>query len=388
MIKSVLIKKILKGSVFKVLSLVNKFTLKDDNIVLLYSANKGIQHSLIPLRNYLIDHDYDKKYHIVCGIENLKYQENDGLEYISRISAYKLFFKAKHVFYTTGQIPIKPSRNQCVIQLGHGSTNFKSLGKMTNIDNGDEFYFTYIVATSSYYKSIKCKEYGCSEDNVAVVGDPMIDELINEKISNDDFASFRKMLLWVPTFRKSDYLGYDDSTTEDLVPLFKIEEYKILNEQLKRRNFKLIVKLHQVQNIENETQMHYSNLDIYTHDEFVRTKYTLSGLMKQSDALIGDYSSASMQYLVLNKPQAYVIPDIQEYTQKRGFAFDHPEDYMAGHIIKSKTEFYNFLDDLLNEKDVYKNKRSLILNKMYKYPDNHNCERIVQLSKIYLDKGD
>ena len=41
----------------------------------------------------------------------------------------------------------------------------------------------------------------------------------------DEFSDFDKMILWLPTFRKSDYLGYDDSTIEELLPLFKPKDY-------------------------------------------------------------------------------------------------------------------------------------------------------------------
>ena len=365
--------------------MINTLIPKNDNIVILYSANKGIQHSLVPLRKYLVENGFDKKYRIVCGIENLKYKENDGLEYVPRMQAYKLFLRAKHVFYTTGQIPIKPSKSQIVIHLRHGNTNFKASGLKTNINNGDEFYFTYMAATSEYFKKIMSAEYGCSEKNIAVVGDPLIDELLDATIDNNEFSDFDKMILWLPTFRKSDYLGYDDSTIEDLVPLFKPEEYKELNNILKSRKIQLIVKLHPAQNTDLNIVRHYSNFDIYTHEEFIRTNYTLAGLMKQSDALIGDYSSASMQYLVLNKPQAFVVPDIDEYAQKRGFVFRDPEKYMGGHIIKEKRQFYEFLDDISRNLDVYKTKRQKILHEMYRYTDNRNCERIVHLSEMKID---
>lgn len=385
MVKNVTVKIFLKSTIFKGLSMINTLIPKNDNIVILYSANKGIQHSLVPLRKYLVENGFDKKYRIVCGIENLKYKENDGLEYVSRMQAYKLFLRAKHVFYTTGQIPIKPSKSQIVIHLRHGNTNFKASGLKTNINNGDEFYFTYMAATSEYFKKIMSAEYGCSEKNIAVVGDPLIDELLDATIDNNEFSGFDKMILWLPTFRKSDYLGYDDSTIEDLVPLFKPEEYKELNNLLKSRKIKLIVKLHPAQNTDLNIVRHYSNLDIYTHEEFIRTNYTLAGLMKQSDALIGDYSSASMQYLVLNKPQAFVVPDIDEYAQKRGFVFRNPEKYMGGHIIKEKRQFYEFLDDISRNLDVYKTKRQKILHEMYRHTDNRNCERIVHLSEMKTD---
>lgn len=258
-------------------------------------------------------------------------------------------------------------------------------GKKHTLIMGMNSFFTYMAATSKYFKTVMSEEYGCKESNIAVVGDPLIDELLDCKTNDEDFSEFNKFILWLPTFRKSDYLGYDDSSIEDLIPLFKPSEYQELNNQLAKRNIKLIVKLHPAQDTDKNVRMHYSNLDIFTHRDFQTTKYSLSGLMKQSDALIGDYSSASMQYLVLDKPQAFVVPDIEEYAQKRGFVFEDPEKYMGGHIIKDVEQFYSFLEDVSSNVDAYKEKRHWVLHEMYEYPDNHNCERIVRLSGMSME---
>lgn len=50
------------------------------------------------------------------------------------------FLQAGHVFYTAGQLPIKPAKTQCVIHMRHGNEDFKSMGANTNINNGDEFF--------------------------------------------------------------------------------------------------------------------------------------------------------------------------------------------------------------------------------------------------------
>lgn len=381
MVRNVVIKKMLKSSVFRILTVLNKIIPKDDNIVMLYSANKGIQFSLVPLKQYLLDNGYHKKYKIYCGIENMKYAENDNrVIFIPRLKAYLMFMKTKHVFYTTGQIPIKPSKSQCVIHMRHGNTNFKTMGKLTRINNGDEFFFTYMAASSPVYKPIMAKEFECSPDNIAVVGDPIIDELLNSSENSYDFSNYSKMILWVPTFRKSDYLGYDDSEQEDLVPLVPEIEYQNLNEALKRNNIKLIVKLHPAQKDFGRLKRHFEYLDIYTHEEFIKEGFSLYSLMHQSDALIGDYSSASMQYLVLDRPQGFVIPDYDQYRERRGFVFKNAKDYMAGHIITNIVELYSFLDAIAAGKDVYKEKRHKVLSMLYAFPDNNNCKRIIELS--------
>lgn len=382
MIKNVVFKKILKNSVFKIASQINKLIPKDDNLVLLYSANKGIQFSLIPLRDYLIKNGFDKRYRIICGVENLKFADNCGLEFASRLKSYLLFFRARHVFYTTGQIPIKPAKLQVVIHLRHGNANYKSCGLKTNINNGDDFFFTYMVASSPFFKKIMCEEFNCEEKNIVIAGDPLIDELLGSVGNLKSSEQQQKLILWLPTFRKSDYLGYDDSSMEDLVPMYKESDYKELNNILKQYNTKLIVKLHPAQKCRGWNTRHFSNLAIYSDEEFKMENLNMYTLLAQSDALIGDYSSVSIQYLVLNKPLAFVIPDFEEYEKFRGFAFSNVKNYMPGYHISSKDELNDFIKDIHDNKDNFVNERKKIRNIFYSYVDTNNCERIVRLSDM------
>lgn len=385
MIANVRIKKVLKSTIFPIFTLINKCVSKRDDVILLYSGNRGVSDSLIPVRKYLLDNGYDKKYKIICGIEHMKYaDEEKRVTYVSHLQSIWCFMRAVHVFYTTGQIPIKPSKKQCVIQLWHGISNFKTIGKWSNINNGNEFYFTYMLAPSELYVPIQASEYGCPPSCIVPLGDILVDELLESPKERTCFKEYSKLLFWAPTFRKSDYLGYDDSEMEDLVPMFNECEYVELNERLKAYNIKMIVKPHPMQNNIGEGQRHFPHLDVYTHQEFVDAGLSLYPLLAQSDGLIGDYSSVSMQYLLLDRPQAFVVPDIEEYGKRRGFVFKNPEDYMAGHIIKSKEEFYSFLDDFAQGKDLYKDKRHRVCDEVYKYKDSGTRQRAVELSGLHL----
>lgn len=305
--------------------------------------------------------------------------------FVSGLKAIKIFLTSSFVFYTAGQIPIKPSKKQCVIHMNHGNADFKRMGKSTNISNGDEFFFTYMIVPSELYIKPNIEAYGCKENNIAVAGDPMCDQLLNAPRNSYDFHKYKKMLLWVPTFRQSEDMGYNDSHIETLVPLFGEDDYAEINTILAKHNIRLIVKLHPVQTAPEGMQRHFSHLSIYSHKEFEESEYDMYTLMAQSDGLIGDYSSASMQYLLTDRPMAFVVPDIDDYGKTRGFVFDNPEDYMGGHIIKTKTEFYKFVDDFANDKDVYKEKRHWVCDQIYKYKDANSCKRIVELSGMTLD---
>lgn len=382
MIRNVILKKMIKNVVFPIITLLNKIVKKDDSIVLLYISNMGIRHSLLPLRQYSLDNHFNERYKIYCGIEHLKYAEDEPrVTFISGGKTLLVFLRAKHVFYTAGQLPVKPASSQIVIHMDHGNANFKTMGALTNINNGDEFYFTYMIAPSEYYVPIMAKEYRCEASNIKICGDPMTDALLKSGRNTYDFHQYDKMLLWMPTFRQSDYLSYNDSKLDSL-PLFKETDCLELNERLKKYNIKLIVKLHPAQKEFGYNMQCFSHLSIFSHKEFLKENYDLALLTAQSDGLIGDYSSASLQYLLLDRPMAFVVPDIEEYDKMRGFVFENPEDYMGGHIIKSKDDFWQFLDDFAVGKDIYKEKRHRITDIIYKFKDANSCKRIVELSEM------
>lgn len=383
--KNLVLKKVLKGTIFPLISFINKLIPKSDKRVLLHIPSKRLVYSLGPIKDYLIENGYDKKYNISYGyldIEGLG--DANWVNKLAMLRSMLIFLRAKHVFYTSGQIPIKPSKEQIVVHVQHGNAHFKPVGKLANIDNGDELFFTYMIASSELFIPIFAKEYGCSEDRIIVAGEPMADAMLKAPKNFYDFKSYNKVLVWVPTFRQSDLMGYKDSNLDTLVPLFDADDYQELNTALSKFNIKLIIKLHPIQSVPTGMQHHFSHLSVYSHDEFVASEYDLFTLIANSDGLIGDYSGVSLQYLLTDKPQAYVVPDIDDYARNRGFVFDNPELYMGGHIVKSKQEFYEFLSDFANNNDIYREKRHWVCNKMYKYKDSNSCERIVKLSGMCL----
>ena len=72
MLKNVVLKRFLKNMIFPVFSGVNRIIRKRDDIILLYSANGGINNSLLPLRDLILSKGLQKRYRIYCGVENLK----------------------------------------------------------------------------------------------------------------------------------------------------------------------------------------------------------------------------------------------------------------------------------------------------------------------------
>ena len=153
--KSLKIKNVLKNTIFPVVTLLNRVIPKNNKRVLLYIPNKRFVYSLGPLKQYLIENGFDKKYNISYGYEDLKsLGSGKWVEKLAMVKSMLTFLISRHVFYTSGQIPIKPSKSQIVIHLHHGNAHFKPLGKLSNVDNGDEFFFTYMIASSDLFVPI------------------------------------------------------------------------------------------------------------------------------------------------------------------------------------------------------------------------------------------
>lgn len=383
MFKNRRIKKMLKGTIFPILTLVNKVIPKKENYILLYSANMGIRHNLKPLMEYLLENNYDSKYKIICGIENLKYaDDNARVVYADRIKSIGCFLKSKYVFYTTGQIPIKPSKKQIVVHLSHGAAHFKTSGKLSKIGNGEAFYFTYYMAPSEIYRDITIAELGCRKENVLINGEPVTDAFYKETVLYE-LGNYHKIGLWAPTFRQSDILGYDDSS-EELLPMFQPEHYAELNEKLKEYGIKLIVKLHAGQTLADYSTQSFSHLELLSDTDFAERGYDLYLLLKQVDFLIADYSSVFLQFLLLDKPIGFAVPDFEEYAQKRGFLFKNPFDYMPGDIMKSKEQMYRFLENMAEGRDDYAEKRHKVCDVIHTYKDGNNTHRVLEMSGIRL----
>lgn len=366
-----------------IINKLNKIIPKDANKILLYS---GVEYkdNIKAIGDYIYKNQIDKRYTVHYGeyqrSKKSIYIEGKKIKVHNKFLSALIFLLSGHVFYAFNPLPIEPTEKQIVIQMWHG-TPLKSIFNYNRNTKVRYDYFTYILATSEYFSNFMAIAVPCERKKVVICGHPRNDILFQEH-KKPEFIGNNKFIFWAPTFRKAKYWHQIDSDITTIIPLFDINQLDELNNELKKRNVKLMVKLHPAEDCVNEFYIKKTNLEIYSHPMFVNQGYELYSMLAISDALITDYSSIYFDYLLLDRPIGFVIDDIKSYEEKRGFIFENPLDYMPGEIIKSKKELYNFIEKIALNIDEYSSERKRINEFANYYKDGKNCERVLSLSKI------
>ena len=308
------------------------------------------------------------KYRFVWIVVNPKlYAKTQDTLFVSRygsglrLKAYWYYSRAKYNIYTHCTLPefVKHGK-QVVIYTSH-SCSIKA-GK----GNGTVgFDYTLILGENAIIPQSKFLR--CDANKIIPLGFPRNDVLLgNNSIGKSNpFATGRneKVLLWMPTFRKSvqDSLTESGCDTETGLPLMVNEDdIKELNGILSEIGMEIIVKIHHLQADKPLFRQLFSNIVFVTDDDLMSKGIQLYEMVGNSDALITDYSSISLDYLLVDKPICYILDDMTSYQNDRGFVWDNVLDIMPGKHVYDKHQFYDFVLEIKNGIDSFSMERAKV----------------------------
>ena len=284
-------------------------------------------------------------------------------------------------FYTHGRPLISPKRNQTFINLWHGC----GLKKANFVDFHTNFNF--VMVTSDTFKNSYIKNLNIPSDKILILGNPRTDFLFegNEKINKLFNGGYEKTIIWMPTFRKSKKSGREDfhnilSKDVNLPIIENINQLNKLNQMLTKYKSKLIIKPHPSQELNKDLFLKFSNITIVDQELLDYNKIKLYNLIGNTDALISDYSSVYVDYLLTKKPILFTIDDMDNY--KTGFMFKNPLEYMPGPIIDNYDEFFDEVSNICKGVDKYKTKRIEITKKLHENTKNNISEKIINFFEI------
>lgn len=103
--------------------------------------------------------------------------------------------------------------------------------------------------------------------------------------------------------------------------------------------------------------------------------------------IITDYSSIIVDFLILDKPIAFVAFDIERYNNYRGLVVDFHNDVQTpGPKIKRMEDLIGYLQEIEDNKDSYGKFREEAKKYYFTYFDGKSCERVWKLIKNCIDK--
>lgn len=371
----------------KLLGYINVLLPHDENSILLYDgASPALRDNLEALHTYLLENGYDKKYSINLCIPNCKERRINGSPNLGVIKGVMKYMRAKYVFFLFGDMRIAPSNNQIVVNLFHGIA-FKRIGKLCNdkqYQNERLDSFTYILATSKWFSPYVAAEFGIGEDRVIINGNCRCDYLLKDNYTLDCFnalkGNYKKRFIWMPTFRVSTDGRFDDSvgfTSDTGLPIFyTVANIEKLNSFCEKNNILIVVKAHNATRLDSVGN--YNNIVFMTDKDIEAEHIKLYEFIKDFDALITDYSSVFIDFLLINKPICFTIDDIDNYSKGRGFIVEDPTVYMPGHIVKTDIQFFHFLNDVINGIDDYRNDRKRI-NDLFNENKSNQTKRLLHI---------
>lgn len=299
-----------------------------------------------------------------------------------RDAYYRALCLAKYIFFTDAYGFARNCReDQIRVQLWHGC-GFKTRVNFVRCEKRYE----YTTVISDLYADIHADIYGLRRDQTLVTGYAKQDWLFHP--DKEDMTKLRipaadKYIFWLPTFRstgkKLEQLNEYILESETGLPVVSTRErMDRLNALLSEKNIVLVVKLHPFQDRRRVFCEGCSNIHLIENEDLVEQDIPVNRLLGQADALISDYSSAAVDFMLLDRPIAFLLEDVEEYEKSRGFVFENIREWLPGKAVVTFEQVCSFVEELAEDNDTTEKRRRDLLKRMHKYCDDKNCHRILE----------
>ena len=269
--------------------------------------------------------------------------------------------------------------DQTAIYMTHGAFGLKECRGLMNIPATVD----YLLSPSPHLDEYTEWEYMIDPDKTKLVhiGYPVLDRLYDGRHSNKYIAPVRnglKTILWMPTFRQAVGGRIDSSEFFPYgIPLVQSrEDLDDLSRVLKDAGVRLIIKLHPKQDTSHIQSDMPDGIMFLTGQTIKHSNGDNYDYMLDADALISDYSGATYEYLVLNRPVGFVLSDLSQY---RLGMIKNAEKYMPGAKILNIDQLYGFIKEIGSGIDQFKEDRQHFIDWLYQPKCSGACQRVASL---------
>lgn len=313
----------------------------------------------------LIYNQLDKNKYDVC-LCLTKYEKNlkgQFLYFLNCIKQLYYIYTSHLVILNDNNYAISHFKRKGVIvlQIWHACGAIKKFGNAIEREYPISNY-DYVISTSSYWKKPYSEAFGIQEENVIPTGMPRNDELFlkekREEYRNHLFDKYpylknKKIILYAPTFRGNIYKGFRT------IPFNALKIINQLNE-----DFVILYKYHPL----------LGDFQLSKHERIINmNKEDTHQLFCIADYLISDYSSIIFDFMILEKPILFFVPDLKEYMNDIGTFVDI--DNLGCPICYSEEQI---IDEIFNNKFNIKQIKELKY-KFFEISDENSTKRVVKI---------
>lgn len=317
-------------------------------------------------------------YNLKNGFHPLTYHKIATAKYIFFSHSFPYFWKKKKkqvVIYMTHGCPIKKNK------LNNNTTPPDNYIKRSNFD--------YALCIGEGAVMPQARFCMCKPSMILPLGYPRNDFLILKKGNSSSNPFMKnidgKLIIWMPTFRASNFKSLSENRSQSKfgLPILKSKiDLDYLNSFLKDNRTRLLIKIHRLQANYPVFNLKYSNIDFITDSNLSEKKVLLYEIIGKTDALLTDYSSIYFDYLLIDRPIGFTLDDYHEYMADRGFVFEDLKSQLVGYHIYSLDDMIQFFNDVINNKDKFKEARNEIKHHFHNDTPISSSERIARYFKL------
>ena len=302
----------------------------------------------------------------------VKYQSKEYVEalatakYLINNTTFQSFFskKPEQIYVNTWHgTPIKTMG----YQIPDGSFGVANI--VRNFLSADHLLSANPHMTQMYLHSYKME--GIYPGEIIQEGYPRNDLLVKASSASvrDRLAAYgikiqdhRKIILYAPTWRESG------SGKAIINPTELLEVKERLEDAVDPGEYQILIKPHQLVYRQLKDLEEYRGL-------LVPSVIDANELMHITDILISDYSSIFLDYMVLDRPILFYIPDLEEYRKNRGL--DLMPEELPGPASADLGEIISEIRDIGSIWERYGERYQSIKKRMCPYEDGAVSDRVV-----------
>ena len=372
---------------------------KRENIIVFYESTPDYMNNY-ELMRYMVREGYDKK-HRMYYFPNIKEECHLGEEYKrvvfsnNLVLALYLFLTSRVVFLDTGNMRMVPSKKQAVLYMDHGLP-FKLAGRM--VRTFDRTYpkdlimpVNYFLSSSKAFDAMYCKAYCLDQKQLLRCGRPRTDAFYKKGIYLNTVGiekeKYKKIIMWMTTYRITNNGRACDTTDRrwsvtNLPILVDMKKIQAINEYLREKDYLLVIKIHASSIFDEKSIQELSNIRLLLDRDIVSKGVQVYDILKDFDALVTDYSSVFLDFLLVDKPMVFITDDFKDFDRLHGFFFKNPLAIMPGPKVNTYQELIEELSMLDQNERNYKSKRQKLRDICHTYQDGEDSQRVLDLLGI------